>query len=76
MARDDDIYKRAREVMCRYHGNCHGCLIQRAARDERLTCTEFRKKFPERDRRIVMGWRAANLKTARTVLPDTIRRSD
>lgn len=50
MPRDDDIYKRAREVMCRYHGNCRGCLIQSVARKERLTCEEFRRKFPERDR--------------------------
>ena len=54
MPRDDEIYKRAREVMCRYHGNCRDCLIQKAARDERVTCTEFQKKFPERDKRIVM----------------------
>lgn len=76
MPRDDDIYKRAREVMCRYHGNCRGCLIQSVARKERLTCEEFRRKFPERDRRIVMGWRAANLKTAQAVMPDTIGKTE
>ena len=70
MPRDEEIYKRAREVMCRYHGNCHGCPIQKAARDERVTCTEFQKKFPERDKRIVMGWRAENLRIARETSPD------
>lgn len=70
MPRDDEIYKRAREVMCRYHGNCHGCPIQRAARDERVTCTEFQKKFPERDKRIVMGWRTSNLRISRETSPD------
>lgn len=70
MARDEEIYKRAREVMCRYHGNCRDCLIQKAARDERVTCTEFQKKFPERDKRIVMGWRASNLRIAREINPD------
>lgn len=70
MPRDDEIYKRAREVMCRYHGNCHGCPIQRAARDEHMACGEFQKKFTERDKRIVMGWRSANLKTIQTVQPD------
>lgn len=70
MPRDDEIYKRAREVMCRYHGDCHGCPIQRAARDEQVTCSEFQKKSPERDKRIVMGWRSANLKTIQTVQPD------
>lgn len=70
MPMDDEIYKRAREVMCRYHGNCNGCPIQRAARDEHMTCSEFQKKFPERDRRVVMGWRSSNLKTVQSVNPD------
>ena len=70
MPSNDDIYIRAREVMCRCHGNCRGCMIEAVARQERLSCTQFQRKFPERDRRIVMDWRAANLKTAREVKPD------
>lgn len=72
MPRDDEIYRRGREFMCRCFGNCDGCPIAIAARRERLRCGEFQKRFPERDKAIVADWRRANLKLAQGVKPDPV----
>lgn len=72
MPRDDEIYKRAREVMCRTYGNCDGCPIRTAAMAERVKCGEFQRRFPGADRQIVTYWQKANMRTMRETVPDDI----
>lgn len=53
----DKELERWREYMCKHYALCHGCPLNKAAREAKLSCKIFRLRRPDEVRFIVDEWR-------------------